>query len=637
MTSGSVTANSSNSKTLFVTAAGATQNGYGLQAGQPISGSGIAAGTSISSVNVDGSLTLSANATVAAGTAVTLSGAPNSYAPVSSDGGKAWFGGYRAERNALLKFIADNQIKNVVFLATDDHQNRVNEITYSPTGQTAVQSSYVKVPSCFEIVCGPLGATGPDLISNHTFALAKKLSDSIYNAQLAAGVEPLGLQGYPGLHNVQRDVNGTLTAIASPEAVDFYSPDTFNYNILDVSPDGKTLTVTSEGINSTFQNTFAEYDAANNPERVLFSFQVDAAPSPLANIDHFIVIYQENWSFDALYGNFPGANGVSRAGSASLTQLDRLTGNPLSGLSATNGFNRYTGSGLETPANTVATPGTLNIPPQPLGTPTGATSGVDTRFLTNTADATSPTVPNTLLPWDIGSYIATTAQTGDIVHRYWQEMFQIYGADVSNVDHGSNSGFVTWSDNPGLVMSHFDANNLPEGLLAQQYTMCDNFFHSSFGGSFLNHQFLIAAAAPVYTNMPGFDPVSGWAGNTGALAYLDQTGLVKANTSGTDTSGNPAVGKLIRDGSITPVAGDTMIGLRINGAANQSATVSANAHPERRLLPGRLALRQALRGQHFVLARSRHEHDDVRHLRHGQSRLHELQRDGGRRHAAELE
>jgi phospholipase C len=28
-----------------------------------------------------------------------------------------------------------------------------------------------------------------------------------------------------------------------------------------------------------------------------------------------------------------------------------------------------------------------------------------------------------------------------------------------------------------------------------RYTLCDNFFHSAFGGSFLNQMFLIAAAA----------------------------------------------------------------------------------------------------------------------------------------------
>jgi len=26
------------------------------------------------------------------------------------------------------------------------------------------------------------------------------------------------------------------------------------------------------------------------------------------------VIYQENWSFDSLYGKFPGANGIANAG-----------------------------------------------------------------------------------------------------------------------------------------------------------------------------------------------------------------------------------------------------------------------------------------------------------------------------------
>src|SRR5262249_14887215 len=44
---------------------------------------------------------------------------------VNADGGKSYMGGYRAERNDLLKFIVDNKITNVVFLSTDDHQNRI--------------------------------------------------------------------------------------------------------------------------------------------------------------------------------------------------------------------------------------------------------------------------------------------------------------------------------------------------------------------------------------------------------------------------------------------------------------------------------------------------------------------------------
>src|ERR671937_3066253 len=34
----------------------------------------------------------------------------------------------------------------------------------------------------------------------------------------------------------------------------------------------------------------------------------------LDKIQHVIVIYQENWSFDSLYGKFPGAEGLANAG-----------------------------------------------------------------------------------------------------------------------------------------------------------------------------------------------------------------------------------------------------------------------------------------------------------------------------------
>ncbi|MGB8167165.1 MAG: alkaline phosphatase D family protein, partial [Chthoniobacteraceae bacterium] len=202
-------------------------------------------------------------------------GVGSTYAPVNADAGKSYIGGYRAERNALLKFIADNLITNVIFLGTDDHQNRINELTYSPTGQTEVQATYVKVPYCFSIVCGPLGATGPDLITNHTFTMAQQLANSIANAQQAAGVESLGLIGYPGLKNLTRD--GDPTAGTNPQPADFYSPDTFNYTVLDVSADGQTLTVSSVGMDATAQNSGIEYSAGPQA-RTVFSFQLDATP-----------------------------------------------------------------------------------------------------------------------------------------------------------------------------------------------------------------------------------------------------------------------------------------------------------------------------------------------------------------------
>ena len=51
----------------------------------------------------------------------------------------------------------------------------------------------------------------------------------------------------------------------------------------------------------------------------------------LDRIQHIVVIYAENRSFDNLYGMFPGANGVANATPAQYTQVDR-DGNALATL-----------------------------------------------------------------------------------------------------------------------------------------------------------------------------------------------------------------------------------------------------------------------------------------------------------------
>ena len=55
--------------------------------------------------------------------------------------------------------------------------------------------------------------------------------------------------------------------------------------MLDVSADGKTLTVTSYGINSTVQNGFIEYDPVGNPQQALFSFQIRRGPTDSTDED----------------------------------------------------------------------------------------------------------------------------------------------------------------------------------------------------------------------------------------------------------------------------------------------------------------------------------------------------------------
>jgi phospholipase C len=232
-------------------------------------------------------------------------------------------------------------------------------------------------------------------------------------------------------------------------------------------------------------------------------------PGGLGRINNIIVIYQENWSFDGLYGSFPGANGITNASATSLTQIDRVTGNPYS-------------SQLGRPFDLSVGGPALATPPQPIN----GSGAIDARF---------PNGLNTLLPYDFSASVGPSGKTGDIVHRYWQEFFQING--------GKMDRFLTWSDNPGLVLSHIDATNLPEGKLAQQYTIADNFFHSAFGGSFLNHQFLIAARAPVFLNADVQTPSS--------LPALTADGQLALN---------PATGKIVRDGKVTPKGGPTPTG-----------------------------------------------------------------------------
>jgi phosphodiesterase/alkaline phosphatase D-like protein/predicted AlkP superfamily pyrophosphatase or phosphodiesterase len=200
-----------------------------------------------------------------------------------SDSGKSWIGEYRAERNDLLKFIADNGITNVVFLTTDDHQTRINELEYSPTGDTANQSSYVQMPgNVFQILTGPIGAGGPDGITDHSFNNIKSIADSLAAQQVAKGINPIGLDpNNPYLHDVYRE--GDPNADITRQPVDFYSPDTFNYSTLSVSADGKTLNVNLYGINSYAANTFPE-PSDSNPVRRVLGFSMDAiTPPPSTN------------------------------------------------------------------------------------------------------------------------------------------------------------------------------------------------------------------------------------------------------------------------------------------------------------------------------------------------------------------
>ncbi len=185
----------------------------------------------------------------------------------------------------------------------------------------------------------------------------------------------------------------------------------------------------------------------------------DVQQQGLSTVKNVVVIYAENRSFDNLYGNFPGANGLQNVTAASAQQKDR-NGQPLATLP--KAWGGLTAKGV-TPAVTEAM--TANLPNAPFA--------IDD--------------PN-------GFNTPMSVTTRDLYHRFYENQMQING--------GKNDMFAAWADSGGLVMGHYtpDATKLPLWKIAQQFTLADNFFMGAFGGSFLNHQYLICACAPFYAN-----------------------------------------------------------------------------------------------------------------------------------------
>ena len=198
---------------------------------------------------------------------------------------------------------------------------------------------------------------------------------------------------------------------------------------------------------------------------------VSATPFPQElkdSIKYVVILFPENRSFDSLFGKFPGANGIREAGASAKLQL-KPAGEPFDPLPQ---------------------PNTGGIP--------GIDKGPDPRFPTSLKD----------MPYEISQYVPEDSRQGDLVHRFYTEQYQInskesrFAADPKNSGGGPMSKFAAWSDNPGLVTSYLNAHDLPEGRLARNYVLCDNAFHSAFGGSFLNHIWLIAARSPIWPAHP---------------------------------------------------------------------------------------------------------------------------------------
>ena len=175
-----------------------------------------------------------------------------------------------------------------------------------------------------------------------------------------------------------------------------------------------------------------------------------AADDPLLRIKTIVVIYAENRSFDHLYGFFPGTNGIAQATAEQRTQLDH-DGTPL-----------------------------------PYLTIFGKGGKSDPRF---------PRLPNEPFRIDAPPInIGLDQLAPSPIHAFYHNQEQING--------GANNMFAAMSTVGGWTMGHFDGSQLLVWRWAREYTLADNFFMGAFGGSFLNHQWLICACAPRFPQAP---------------------------------------------------------------------------------------------------------------------------------------
>src|SRR6266540_5303960 len=229
---------------------------------------------------------------------------------------------------------------------------------------------------------------------------------------------------------------------------------------------------------------------------------VTAGPKsgPLGLFKHLVVIYEENHSFDNLYGPWGDVNGqhlvgLADADAAHTTQLAQ-DGSAYDCL-------------LQKDVNLTA--------PSPLPT----TCGPETVTLGNGSQVTYEShFANA--PYNIDEFIPASATTcpdldhlfsfpngilngqglpggctRDLVHRFYQEQYQLNG--------GQQNRYITGSDSAAMSMGYYDTTQLPIYKFLHQrgapkYVIADHFFQAAFGGSFLNHQWLIAARSPLDTS-----------------------------------------------------------------------------------------------------------------------------------------
>ena len=244
-----------------------------------------------------------------------------------------------------------------------------------------------------------------------------------------------------------------------------------------------------------------------------------AAPPSVEAIDTVVVIYAGSRAFDNLFGLFPGANGIP---------------------------GRNPGS-QDRPAPQKDVDGSVLpvLPPVWSGL---AANGQPYQLTLTLTQAQTLGLPNAVFQLDApqgigksGVSVPTSATTRGLARRHYQHRMQING--------GANDRFAAYSDGGALSMGYHDGSPLALWKLAQRYTLADHFFMGAFGGSFLNHHYLVCACAPTYPNADS-SPAQGLI----SAVDVDEQGRFVRLTPAPNTPASALAGppRFLRDGALAP-------------------------------------------------------------------------------------
>jgi len=176
-----------------------------------------------------------------------------------------------------------------------------------------------------------------------------------------------------------------------------------------------------------------------------------ALPDSQVPVDHVIVLYLENRSFDHLFGTYPGADGLAN----------------------------YRGKQADKDGATYAT----------LPAPLGRDGKPDPRF--------PASLPNA--PFAMQRFVGPFDLTNNPVHRFYHMQRQ-YSPGTDGVPMGR---WVAEGTSGGAAMGYYDRSAIPvQWRLAEEFVLLDLYFQSIHGGSFANHFYLISAAVALAPDAP---------------------------------------------------------------------------------------------------------------------------------------